>query len=214
MYLYEIRRKEKEYWVQWQNLSALPFPWEHNMGIAYIILSLLLLAWRRSREWALLIAFHSDNIQRHPLLPFASSMACTVQQVNLITLPCLSWSCSLFGSGGSVEPVLPCSRVCWQLQWPCGWESLVPSAPRIGGAVPGVLPLTPASFQALHPQKEWNNSLFSQLLQIWSDIEVLCRIEMEVLNKRGLFAAHYISFQPAARWNSIFVFAVYFLKWT
>lgn len=39
---------------------------------------------------------------------------------------------------------------------------------------------------------------FTQLPLIWRDREVLFRIELEVLNKRGLFAPDYISFQPAA----------------
>lgn len=152
IYLHEIRRNER----------AVAFPWELSVGIAYMILSLLLLPWRQSRERALLTAFHSDNIQSHPSLHFASYMACTVQQVNFRTVPFLSWSCTLFGEF---------RRVCGA--WSPLQKSLLTAPEAVGVRVPfsfGTNDLSgsarmcshlmiPASFQALHPQKAWNNSL-------------------------------------------------------
>lgn len=175
--------------------------------------SLLLLPRRLSRERALFAAFHSHNTHSHPFLQFTSYMACTVQQVSFITLPCLSWLCSLFGEFG---------RFCraWSslqkslLATPGGMGVPSPNDLRGSANMCSHLMIPARSRLCSHKRNEITLCLFSQLPQIWSDIEVPCRIEMEVLNKRGLFAADYISFQPAAGWNSIFVFAVYFLKWT
>lgn len=213
IYLYGIRRKYKGCLVQWPDLSAIPLPWEHQVGLAHIILSLLLLPWGQSRERALPLHFLLKMpratlpcnwlLTRHVQ---SSRWICNPALLELVVLP-LGWVW----------------KVLWSLMCPA--EDLLSAPAAVGLGVPSSsraeipVPVCAPTLWFLpglctHKGNEVTLCLLSQLLRIWSDIEVLCRIEMEVLNKRGLFAADCISFQPAAGWNSIFMFTVYFLKWT
>lgn len=79
--------------MQWKNLLPVPFPREHNIDVACIILVIAALT---TESKLCSLAFYSDNIQSQPFLQFASYVAFTVQQVSCIALPCLIRSCSFF----------------------------------------------------------------------------------------------------------------------